>query len=462
MREMNPYVVQIDKFVSSINKLSTVFLELEEKNDIFTEQQLIEMCDEICDRTCKTCERRQVCMTRDLRKTHTLAWELFRSVEKYGTELSIEMKRKVKEHCSQAPRFIRNAVDVYREEKQKMVWAQKMAQSREGCAVQLDSFAKMIRHATHELNASIFEDEPLERKIKQKFGRMGIRILTTVFFVTEEGRYEIHLTLKAGKGQVISTKQIAKVLSECCGRDMILAEEEKPSVGTEYTTLVCVEGPRFYTMTGVAKIGKACRKISGDSFSMIELPGKKQAVILSDGMGAGEKAYRESSMVVELLEELLEAGFLKETALQMLNTALVIGREETSFSTVDMCVFDLYSGKCEITKAGASSTFLKTQSGVECIRSTSLPIGVLQKLELDEVEKRLQDGEYMIFVTDGVMDALPVGEQEFLMKMMIEGTQKTNPKEMAEHLLRQVLECSAELPMDDMTILVVGLWSLEK
>ena len=48
------------------------------------------------------------------------------------------------------------------------------------------------------------------------------------------------------------------------------------------------------------------------------------------------------------------------------------------------------------------------------------------------------------------------------MKMMIEGTQKTNPKEMAEHLLRQVLECSAELPMDDMTILVVGLWSLEK
>ncbi len=439
-----------------------MFLRLEEKSDVFTEQQLVEMCDEICDRTCKNCERNRVCMTRDLRKTHTLAWEVFRTIEKCGIELSIEMKRKVKEHCSQAPRFLRNAIDVYREEKQKMVWTQKMAQNREGCAVQLDSFAQMIQHATHELNASIFEDEPLERKIKQKFGKMGIRILTTVFFVTEEGRYEIHLTLKAGKGQVISTKQVAKVLSECCGRDMILGEEEKPSVGTEYVTVVCVEGPKFYTMTGVAKIGKACRKISGDSFSMIELPGKKQAVILSDGMGAGEKACRESTMVVELLEELLEAGFLKETALQMLNTALVIGREETSFSTVDMCVFDLYSGKCEITKAGASSTFLKLKSGVECIRSTSLPIGVLQRLELDEVEKLLQDGEYIIFVTDGVMDALPVGEQELLMRMMIEGTVKTNPREMAEHLLRQVLECSAEVPMDDMTILVVGVWSLEK
>jgi stage II sporulation protein E len=33
---------------------------------------------------------------------------------------------------------------------------------------------------------------------------------------------------------------------------------------------------------------------------------------------------------------------------------------------------------------------------------------------------------------------------------------------MAEHLLGQVLECSGEIPMDDMTILVVGLCSLEK
>ena len=47
MREMNPYVVQIDKFVSSIHKLSTVFLELEEKNDIFTEAWCKEMQYEI-------------------------------------------------------------------------------------------------------------------------------------------------------------------------------------------------------------------------------------------------------------------------------------------------------------------------------------------------------------------------------------------------------------------------------
>ena len=62
-------------------------------------------------------------------------------------------------------------------------------------------------------------------------------------------------------------------------------------------------------MQGVAKIGKGCSQISGDSFSMMELPGGQKSAVLSDGMGAGEKAKKESQMVLDLLEELLEAGF---------------------------------------------------------------------------------------------------------------------------------------------------------
>ena len=41
----------------------------------------------------------------------------------------------------------------------------------------------------------------------------------------------------------------------------------------------------------------------------MELPGGKKAAALSDGMGAGETACKESTLVIELLEELLAAGF---------------------------------------------------------------------------------------------------------------------------------------------------------
>ena len=68
----------------------------------------------------------------------------------------------------------------------------------------------------------------------------------------------------------------------------------------------------------------------------------------------------------------------------------------------------------------------------------------------------------LIMITDGIMDALPVGEQDFLMQMIVEGTKIQNPKEIAHHILEQVLECSGEVPLDDMTVLVIGMWSLEK
>ena len=74
---------------------------------------------------------------------------------------------------------------------------------------------------------------------------------------------------------------------------------------------------------------------------------------------------------------------------------------------------------------------------------------------------KLCDGNFVVMVTDGVLDALPVGEQELIMKMIIEGTSITNPKEMAHHILEQVLECSGEIPLDDMTIMVVACGVLQ-
>lgn len=460
--EINPYVIQIDKFVSSLEKLSHAFLNLGKNESNIAEEKYQDMCEDVRERVCKNCGHREACFGTDRGRTDEMLQEVLCAVEHYGAELNVELKRKMQKKCIHAPQFLRAVLDVYQSEKQNHMWQQRMEQSREGCAVQLDAFAQMIQHSTRELDAGIFEDEHLEKKLKTRLTKAGLKLLSTVFFVTESGKYEIHVTVKATKGECITTKEVAQMLSACTGRDMVLGKEERTIVGSEYRTITCVENARYHTLQGVAKIGKGCEKISGDSFSLLDLFGGKQGVILSDGMGAGQRAFHESSMVVEVLEELLNAGFPKETALQMLNTAMVMGREEVRFSTIDMILFDLYTGKCEMAKAGASTTFIKSKEKVERIKSTSLPLGVMSKLEIDYTERQLQDGDMVIMVTDGVMDALPAHEQDFLMQMIIEGTQFQNPKEFAHHILEQVLAYSGEMPLDDMTVLVVGIWSLEK
>ena len=183
-------------------------------------------------------------------------------------------------------------------------------------------------------------------------------------------------------------------------------------------------------------------------------------MVLSDGMGSGEAAFRESAMVVEMMEELLMSGFPADTAVQLMNTALVTGREEVRFSTIDMCLFDLYQGECEFVKAGASSTFIRHDGKTERITSDTLPIGVLPEISLKRVTRQLSDGDFVVFMTDGVLDALPAVEQEALMGTFIGGNNINNAGELAHHVLGQVLEWTGEPPMDDMTVIAVGIWRI--
>ena len=83
------------------------------------------------------------------------------------------MKRKIQKRCVQAPRFLRTALEVFKGARQNLMWNNKMAQNREGCAVQLDTFAQMIQHATRELDASILRTSIWKRKYGGDFPKLG-------------------------------------------------------------------------------------------------------------------------------------------------------------------------------------------------------------------------------------------------------------------------------------------------
>ena len=209
----------------------------------------------------------------------------------------------------------------------------------------MDTFADMLRSTAKELEKSLFSDERLEKKLASHLKKKGIRVLYSSFFLNREGKYEVHLTARAVKNTCVTIKALVKAVSEVMGRQFIAESDQAFMLGKEYQTIVCMEGPVFYTLYGVARIGKDCNKISGDNFMMRELGGGKLAVALSDGMGSGEKACRESTLVMELLEELLEAGFPAKAAIQMINTTCAENAGRRRF-----CCYD--NGRCTGCSAG--------------------------------------------------------------------------------------------------------------
>ena len=181
-------------------------------------------------------------------------------------------------------------------------------------------------------------------------------------------------------------------------------------------------------------------------------------ICLSDGMGSGLEASRESEGVVDTLEQLVGAGFSGETAARMVNSVLNLKNRNGRFSTVDISIIDLYSGMCHFLKAGAATTFIKRSHWVEAISSTSLALGLVQQVDFEASTKKLYEGDFLIMVTDGVLDALPGEEPEEIMKEIIMGINASAAQELGKGILERVLTYCEYRATDDMTVLAAGLW----
>ena len=342
-------------------------------------------------------------------------------------------------------------------EKVHAAWNARMDEQRVAVATQLTEISEIMVGAIRRAYDTK-EDTSLERQLKRLLYKRGILLKKVYVYDNEEQRKEVYLTIRTRKKRCISNKDAAECLSEALGSPMMPSHEARAFVRNEYTSTCFVEKTNFEVVYGVERCVGDYQQISGDSFSFMQKEEGQFLASLSDGMGTGLNAYQESEKVVDLLEQFLEAGFSKETAVKMINSALVLRDQGKTFSTIDISSIDLYSGVCEFLKIGAATSFIKRGNWVEAITSTSLPAGVFQQTDYEKTCRKLYDGDMVIMVTDGVLDVLPMEHQEKLMKDIILEHQTNNPKELADYILSRVRQYKSGRFLDDMTVLVMGIW----
>ncbi|HBM79473.1 MAG TPA: stage II sporulation protein E, partial [Clostridiaceae bacterium] len=154
----------------------------------------------------------------------------------------------------------------------------------------------------------------------------------------------------------------------------------------------------------------------------------------------------------------LEAGFDKSTALKAINSAMVLRSQDDEYATIDLAVADLYTGDIEFIKIGAVSTFIKRENGtIETINSTTLPIGILNDVDLEIKKERLSDGDFVIMMTDGVLDVGGKVDTEWVIGILEEIKSK-NPQEIANMIIEKAKERNKGGIPDDMTVMVSKIW----
>ena len=300
------------------------------------------------------------------------------------------------------------------------------------------------------------EDVPLEQEIGKRLRFMGITLIQVFFYSPGGRKRQVYVTMHTKRKICVPVKKVAAVLSELTDCEMMPARDSRTFVSQEKVTVLFVEATAYQVLYGIKKVTKPGEAVSWDNFSVFWLPEGRFVAGLSDGMGSGLQACGQSETVLDLMEQFLEAGFSRETAVRMINSSIVLQPEPHIFSTVDLASIDLYTGICEFMKIGSAASFIRRERNVECIRGTGLPAGISSELPLDPYRVRIYDGNLLFLMTDGVLGALPEGQEEAVMKDLIWNLPPGTPSEMAARLMEQVQTYGKAA--DDMTILVVGIW----
>lgn len=331
----------------------------------------------------------------------------------------------------------------------------RLTESRLAAAGQLQEMSRILIGAMERIY-STREDENFKQEIEKRLRLMGVYVHKVFFYGMQGKKSQVYITMKTRRKMCVPVRKIAGVLSELMEREMMPARDSRSFVGQELVTVLFVEKTAYNVLYGVRKVTRKKEAVSGDNFSVFWLSEGIFYAGLSDGMGSGVQACSQSELVLDLLEQFLEAGFSRETAVRMINSSIVLQPDSLVFSTIDLCAVDLYTGVCDFLKVGAPVSFIKREHGVECIAGAGLPAGVSSQMELEPCRVRLYDGNLLFLVTDGVLGAMPEGQEEEVMRELIEGLPQGTPAEMAERLMESV-QAYGEAE-DDMTILVVGMW----
>ncbi len=218
-------------------------------------------------------------------------------------------------------------------------------------------------------------------------------------------------------------------------------------------------------------VGRASSKkeaVSGDSWGVQDLQDGRMVQILCDGMGSGELAMEQSKLAVHLLQTLLSGGLSMRLSLNMLNTVLSFQYGGVRFSTMDIALWNLNTGKIEFYKYGAAPSFVKNGKQVTVHSGDSLPVGILPRVEAAMPEHSIAEGDLLVMMSDGLYE---LNDGGFQWEHIISCLPTTNPQLAAEYLLAiatsrmrasqkkmAALHPDAMPHGDDMTVLVSRLF----
>ncbi|MCI9031784.1 MAG: SpoIIE family protein phosphatase [Clostridia bacterium] len=390
---------------------------------------------------CQLCSYKAECKCNDIEIMERL---VRRALEDGQTSVG-GMPEEVLEHCRSIGALIGKVNAFVEKNRDDISRDRAYTSAARLCSSQLGGAEGVMRRLGTRLVGDAVFDTAGEDKIVEELVYGGISCLGATVRQAG-GDHEISVIVREA---AFDKAKVAAVMKKRYKRPFFFVSSDTAYAPSGYVCARFKSGAPLDVVFGASQIGKDGSGFIGDKYSFTRIGANGFMMAISDGMGTGKKASEISETAVSLVENYYRAGFDSAFVLSSVNRFLSLGRGDVNFSAMDILVLNLSTLGGDVIKIGSPPMRIKRGSGVARIGGGSLPLGALEEITPYSESVRLEEGDMIVMVSDGVEDAFDDGALEAL----ISAQSTLNPQTLSRAVLDTALKNYGGVQRDDMTVL---------
>ncbi|MGL5615856.1 MAG: stage II sporulation protein E [Sarcina sp.] len=449
---------RLGSFNDVLKTMSVTLNNIVENEKLVNKNKGEALINNLADRVCLDCDFKKVCWKREMHETYSAFLEVIENCE----EGKISFPHVLEKKCLKKATLIKVTSELVNNHVLQETVKERLGEGRKLLSSHLNNMSDTVEEIIKDFNRSIIIERDIEKVLRKEFLRNNVPFRELFCYSDKNGRLNIKLEMESCDSTNYCRKDLLPLINKNLGKAMFITNQCKINPKTNSCEINISEAEKFHVTSDVFLLSKDGEKYTGDSYSVMEGIEGSHIALLCDGMGSGARAGAESKVTVELMEKFSEVGFNEITAINTINSIMNIKfTEEEKFSTLDMQKIDLYTGEMRFIKVGAVESFIKRGNNIEIIESKTLPFGVLDEPDIDIIESELQGGEFIITISDGVLDVHADGnlDNKWIVNLL-RNTKAKTAKALANEILLEAKVKGHNKIKDDMTVLVSKVYKI--
>lgn len=431
---------------AAFSYLSCTFSDISEKKHFGTHAAAGSFFEKTARRACEGCKKLPFCWKQEFHRTYAAFFVMLEICTKTGKVESGDIPISLEEKCIR-PGLLLDAFNrMYEVYKLDMLWENRMHEARLLVARQLSSVSHVLEVMEKNVRSGQTENGALEDLLRTKLCEKRIPVRDISVTNRKNGSLLVVLVTSAD----VVPAFVSSIVSEALHMPMEITSERRGHIR------LCPAHRMYLSVSGETVPRDGSRK-SGDSFDSRYLENGCYLMAISDGMGSGEKAGRDSQAAIGMLSALFSAGIDAETAVGLVNSVLVLKSAEETFATLDLFLINTRNYEAEFIKAGAAASFIKRGKTVRTFAADSLPAGILSTSETARMRTKLCPGDMIVMLSDGIADPACTACDTTWIEEAIRHYDGDDPRALCQLLLGLAGEKSGKEKQDDMTVLCAAV-----